>query len=172
MQVLLLVEWFGQPLKKFCYLKIKSLGGTYFMEKIAVVYWSQSGNTETMAHAIVDGIKTVGVEVMLYHVSDFNESILENYKKVAFGCPSMGVEVLEEDEFEPFFTSVENKIFGKNIALFGSYGWGDGEWMRNWEERVNNSNAILFENGKIVNEDPNESEIIECFEFGKRFAFC
>ncbi len=98
--------------------------------KTAVIYWSGTGNTETMAEAVAEG---AGAE--LFNVSDFSGSI-DDYKAVAFGCPAMGAEVLEEAEFEPFFTGIEGQLSGKKTALFGSYGWGNGEWMRTWEERV------------------------------------
>lgn len=108
------------------------------MSKIAVIYWSSTGNTEMMANAIAEG---AGAE--LFSVSDFSGNIAD-YDKIAFSCPAMGAEVLEENEFEPFFTSVEGSLSGKTIALFGSYGWGDGEWMRNWEERIKADGAALF----------------------------
>ena len=105
--------------------------------KAAVIYWSGTGNTEQMAQAIADA---AGAE--LFAVSDFSVSIAD-YDRIAFGCSAMGDEVLEEDEFEPFFASIEGDLSGKTIALFGSYGWGDGEWMRNWEERAKNDGATL-----------------------------
>ena len=98
--------------------------------KAAVIYWSGTGNTEQMANAIAEG---AGAE--LFSVSDFTGDIAD-YDRIAFGCSAMGDEVLEESEFEPFFTAIEGALSGKTIALFGSYGWGDGEWMRNWEERA------------------------------------
>ena len=106
--------------------------------KTAVIYWSGTGNTEMMAKAIAEG---AGADI--FTVSEFSGNI-EDYDKIAFGCPAMGAEVLEEDEFEPFFTDAESKLSGKTVALFGSYGWGDGEWMRNWEERVKNSRPPDF----------------------------
>ncbi|MCD7811923.1 MAG: flavodoxin [Ruminococcus sp.] len=135
------------------------------MSKIAVIYWSSTGNTEMMANAIAEG---AGAE--LFSVSDFSGNIAD-YDKIAFGCPAMGAEVLEEDEFEPFFTSVEGSLSGKTIALFGSYGWGDGEWMRNWEERVKADGAALFgEEGLIVNETPSDDDLARCREFGENLA--
>ncbi|MCC8136241.1 MAG: flavodoxin [Ruminococcus sp.] len=135
------------------------------MSKIAVIYWSSTGNTEMMANAIAEG---AGAE--LFSVSDFSGNIAD-YDKIAFGCPAMGAEVLEEDEFEPFFTSAEGSLSGKTIALFGSYGWGDGEWMRNWEERVKADGAALFgEEGLIVNETPSDDDLARCREFGENLA--
>ncbi|MDE6035810.1 MAG: flavodoxin [Ruminococcus sp.] len=129
--------------------------------KSAVIYWSGTGNTEMMAKAIAEG---AGAE--LFSVSEFSGNIAD-YDRIAFGCSAMGAEVLEEDEFEPFFTSIEGSLSGKTIALFGSYGWGDGEWMRNWEERVKEDGAVLFgDEGLIVNETPSDDDLAKCREFG------
>lgn len=130
--------------------------------KNAVIYWSGTGNTEMMAKAIAEG---AGAE--LFAVSEFNGNIAD-YDRIAFGCAAMGAEVLEEDEFEPFFTSIEGSLSGKTVALFGSYGWGDGEWMRNWEERVKADGAVLFgDEGLIVNETPSDDDLAKCRELGK-----
>ncbi len=130
--------------------------------KSAVIYWSGTGNTEMMAKAIAEG---AGAE--LFSVSEFSGNIAD-YDRIAFGCSAMGAEVLEEDEFEPFFTSIEGSLYGKTIALFGSYGWGDGEWMRNWEERVKEDGAVLFSNeGLIVNETPSDDDLAKCRELGE-----
>ena len=130
--------------------------------KSAVIYWSGTGNTEMMAKSIAEG---AGAE--LFSVSDFSGNIAD-YDRIAFGCSAMGAEVLEEDEFEPFFTSIEGSLSGKTIALFGSYGWGDGEWMRNWEERVREDGAVLFgDEGLIVNETPSDDDLAKCREFGE-----
>lgn len=130
--------------------------------KTAVIYWSGTGNTEQMAVAVAKG---AGVEAQA--VSDFKGSITE-YDKIAFGCSAMGAEVLEEAEFEPFFASIESELKGKTVALFGSYGWGDGEWMRNWEERVKSIGAVLInDEGLIVNETPSDGDLASCEELGK-----
>ena len=105
------------------------------MSKVAVVYWSGTGNTETMANAVAEGAKGAGAEVDVLVANDFNSGKVAEYDGIAFGCPAMGDEVLEEDEFEPMFSSCEEKISGKKIGLFGSYGWGDGDWMHNWEAK-------------------------------------
>ncbi len=104
------------------------------MSKIAVVYWSGTGNTEAMANAVLKGAKDKGAETELFTASDFSADMAEHFDGIAFGCPSMGTEELEEGEFEPMFSAVKNRLNGKKIVLFGSYGWGDGEWMRNWED--------------------------------------
>ncbi|MBQ7990010.1 MAG: flavodoxin [Oscillospiraceae bacterium] len=132
---------------------------------IAVIYWSGTGNTEMMAKAIAEG---AGAE--LFSVSDFSGDITA-YDKVAFGCPAMGDEILEEDEFEPFFTSVEDKLSGKQVALFGSYDWGDGEWMRKWAERTAAAGADVFTGeGLIVNNTPDDEALDKCRAFGEDFA--
>lgn len=133
----------------------------------AIVYWSGTGNTEAMAKAIEAGLKENGAETALFSVSETDASIVDKYEKFAFGCPSMGSEVLEEGEFEPFFEAIEGKLSGKRVALFGSYGWGDGEWMRDWQARVKTSGALLYDDGFIQQEAPDESE---CKAFGAGFA--
>ncbi|MGN0182711.1 MAG: flavodoxin [Candidatus Ornithomonoglobus sp.] len=133
--------------------------------KTAVIYWSGTGNTEAMAAAVAEG---AGAE--LFSVSEFKGSIAD-YDAVAFGCPAMGSEVLEEDEFEPFFAVIESQLSGKKVALFGSYGWGDGEWMRTWEERVKSNGAVLAGGeGLIVNETPDDDALAQCKALGKKLA--
>ncbi|MBO8434709.1 MAG: flavodoxin [Tyzzerella sp.] len=139
------------------------------MEKIAVIYWSGTGNTEAMANAIGEGLKEAGADVTVTDVSSFSGNI-KDYDKIAFGCSAMGDEVLEETEFEPFFMSIENNLSGKKIAIFGSYGWGDGQWIRDWEERVNDKNANLYDTGFMINGMPDDSGIEECKSFGRGFA--
>lgn len=133
--------------------------------KTAVIFWSGTGNTETMAQAVAEG---AGAE--LFSVSDFKGNI-EDYGAVAFGCPAMGAEVLEETEFEPFFIGIEGQLSGKKVALFGSYGWGDGEWMRNWEEQVKADGAVIVNGeGLIVNETPDDVALERCRELGRVLA--
>lgn len=140
------------------------------MSKIGVFYWSGSGNTEKMAEGVVEGIKKVGVECDVFNVSD-GAGDVSQYEKLVFGCPSMGSEVLEEAEFEPFFEDAEGKISGKKVALFGSYGWGDGEWMRNWQERVEDKGGNLFnDEGLIINETPDDEGYAQCVSFGEEFG--
>ena len=139
------------------------------MEKIAVIYWSGTGNTTIMAEEIAKGIIDGGAEASVFAVDTFKGNI-SDYSKVAFGCPSMGDEVLEEYDFEPFFQDIENSLGGKKIALFGSYGWGDGGWMRDWQERVLSKNANLFGDGFMINETPDDDGKAKCFEFGKAFS--
>jgi flavodoxin short chain len=136
------------------------------MSKAAVIYWSGTGNTKAMAEAIETGMKGKDAEVDLIEVASAPKD-LSAYEKIAFGCPSMGSEELEDSVFDPYFTEVENELSGKKIALFGSYGWGDGEWMRNWAERVKNKQAILLDDGLIQEESPDAAV---CTAYGEKFA--
>ena len=137
------------------------------MSKVAVVYWSSTGNTEAMANAVADGVKGKGGEAVLHTCEDFDGSKVAEYDAIAFGCPAMGDEVLEDTEFEPMFDGCKDALKGKNIALFGSYGWGDGEWMRNWEERAKNDGATLVGGeGLIVNETPDDEALEKCAALG------
>lgn len=138
------------------------------MSKFAVVYWSGTGNTETMANYVADGITQTGNEAEVFTAADFNASMVADYDGIAFGCPAMGAEQLEESEFEPMFEDVKGELSGKNIVLFGSYGWGDGEWMRNWQEDCEGIGAILMADPLVVNEAPADDS--ECVELGKALA--
>lgn len=140
------------------------------MSKIAVVYWSGTGNTETMANAVADGIKEKGAEAVMMTAAEFDVSTIDSYDGVAFGCPAMGAEVLEENEFQPMFDACESKLGGKKIALFGSYGWGDGEWMRNWEETCTADGAVLACDSVMCNEAPDDDGIAECKALGAALA--
>lgn len=141
------------------------------MSKAAVIYWSQTGNTEQMATAIAEGIRGGGMECDLLNVADTNAGAAAGYDKIALGCPAMGAEVLEEAEFDPFFTELESRLAGRKVALFGSYGWGDGQWMRDWVQRTNDANANIYtDEGLMINETPDEDGLAKCREFGKGFA--
>lgn len=130
--------------------------------KTAVIYWSGTGNTEAMAKAVAEG---AGAE--LFTVSEFSGNV-EDYDAIAFGCPAMGAEMLEEGEFDPFFTEIESRLSGKKVGLFGSYGWGDGEWMRNWETRVGSDGAVLVgSEGVIANDAPSDDDLEKCKALGK-----
>lgn len=137
------------------------------MSHIAVVYWSGTGHTEAMAQKVAEGIISAGGEATVLTASEFNGSMMDSYDAVAFGCPSMGTEQLEESEFEPMFQECTSKLNGKKIALFGSYGWGDGEWMRTWEEDCKGYGAILSSDPVICNEDPDADAQNACIELGK-----
>ena len=141
------------------------------MGKTAIIYWSGTGNTEAMATAVLEGAKEVNPDTKFFNVSEISADDAANYDTLILGCPAMGAEVLEEGEFEPFFSEFESKLSGKNVALFGSYGWGDGEWMRSWEERVTAAGAKLVSaEGLIVNEAPDDDASEQCRELGKTAA--
>ena len=135
--------------------------------KTAVVFWSGTGNTEAMAQSVADGAKSAGAEVDVLTCDKFNATMIDNYDSIAFGCPSMGAEQLEEDEFEPMFSACTPKLGGKKIALFGSYGWGDGEWMRNWQEECESAGAVLTSQPVICNDAPDNEAISACEALGK-----
>lgn len=137
--------------------------------KTAVIYWSGGGNTECMAKALARGMKQAGNAPEVFFVDHFQWERVEEYDAFALGCPAMGAEVLEEGTFEPFFTRLETKLAGKAVALFGSYGWGDGAWMRDWEERVRQAGADLFEEGFILQDTPDAAGEAWCAQFGAAF---
>ena len=136
------------------------------MSKIAVVYWSGTGNTEAMAEAVAEGAKNGGASAVLCTAAEFSAYMMDDFDAIAFGCPSMGAEQLEESEFEPMFQDCEGKISGRKIALFGSYGWGDGEWMRNWEDQCRNAGANLACDPVICQETPDDDALAECRSLG------
>ena len=137
------------------------------MSKIAVVYWSGTGNTQAMVEAVAEGASQAGAEVTVFEAVDFSPEQMGAFDAVAFGCPSMGAEQLEESEFAPMFTECEPMLSGKKIALFGSYGWGDGEWMRNWEQTCTADGAVLACDSVICNEAPDEDGVEACKMLGK-----
>lgn len=138
--------------------------------KVAVVYWSGTGNTQMMAEAVAEGVKAAGGDAELHFASDFTADMVANVDALAFGCPSMGAEVLEEAEFEPMFDEVLPKLGSKPVALFGSYGWGDGEWMRNWQELCEGKAVSLVADGYIANETPGDAELEDCRNLGKELV--
>ena len=141
------------------------------MSKVSIVYWSGTGNTEAMANMIAEGVKEAGKEADILPVSIASVADLQAASAFALGCPSMGVEQLEEAEMEPFMCELESGISGKQVGLFGSYGWGDGEWMRDWADRMKNAGAQLIrEEGIIANEAPEDDVLEELKEAGKELA--
>ena len=140
------------------------------MKKIAVVYWSGTGNTETMAFAVASGARDKGAEVSVLTASEFTDAMVDGFDAIAFGCPSMGAEQLEETEFEPMFTACGPKLSGKPIALFGSYGWGDGEWMRQWEQACQDLGAQLTCESVICMEAPDTEAEASCRTLGQSLA--
>ena len=137
------------------------------MSKIAVIYWSGTGNTEAMANFVAEG---AGGQADLFTPGEFSADLISSYSALAFGCPSMGAEQLEESEFEPMFSACEPKLQGKKIALFGSYGWGDGEWMRNWEETCAADGAVLACESVICNDAPDDDAEAACRSLGAALA--
>ena len=141
------------------------------MSEIVVVYWSGTGNTEAMAGFVGQGIKEGGKEAKVVSVSDITPDALKDCPVFALGCPSMGSEQLEEAEMEPFIEEIESLVSGKTILLFGSYGWGDGEWMRDWAERMKNAGAVLLrEEGIITNDAPEDDMLEELKAAGQELA--
>ena len=141
------------------------------MSKVAVVYWSSTGNTEAMANAVAEGAKAAGAEVVTFETADFTAEKVDEFDAIAFGCPAMGAEVLEEGEMEPFVTEVEAFASGKKIGLFGSYGWGDGQWMRDWEDRMKAAGAtVVGGEGVICQETPDDEALENCKALGKELA--
>ena len=140
------------------------------MSKVAVVFWSATGNTEAMANAVAEGAKDKGAEVTVLGAGEFSAAKVSEFDAIAFGCPAMGAEVLEETEFEPMFASVETSLGGKKIGIFGSYGWGDGQWMRDWKDRCDSAGAALVNDGVMANNTPDDAAIAECKELGAALA--
>ena len=142
--------------------------------KIAVVYWSSTGNTEAMAQAVAEGARKAGASAELFTATEFDGGKVDAFDAIAFGCPAMGAEELEDSEFAPMFESCENKLSGKKIALFGSYGWGDGEWMRTWEDTCRNDGASLVcdstVDSVICQETPDDDALNACRSLGEALA--
>ena len=136
------------------------------MSKVAVVFWSATGNTETMANCVAEGANGTIVPC-----GEMNAAKLAEFDAVAFGCPAMGAEQLEESEFEPMFSDLEGSLNGKKIALFGSYGWGDGQWMRDWASRFENAGAVIVGGeGVICVEAPDDEAVNACKKLGNELA--
>ena len=140
------------------------------MSKMAVIYWSMSGNTQAMAEAIAQGAEEAGAQVEVLPVGEVTPEQALTYEKLALGCPSMGAEVLEEEEFEPFFAQLEGRLAGRKVALFGSYGWGDGQWMRDWQARTEETGANLYDQGLMIHETPDEEGLARCRSLGAGLA--
>ena len=140
------------------------------MKKTLVIYWSGTGNTEAMANAVVDGMKEAGADVTCWTVDDVKAFAVAEFDAVAMGCPAMGAEVLEETEFDPMYQSIKASLSGKAVGLFGSYGWGDGEWMREWENDVKAAGGELDREGVICCEAPDDEAIEACKALGKLLA--
>lgn len=141
------------------------------MSKIVVAYWSGTGNTETMANSIAEGVKAAGKDVEVVSMDDYNASKLKECDAFALGCPAMGAEELEDTIAEPFVNEVEGFASGKKIALFGSYDWGDGEWMRIWAQRMEDAGAVIVGGeGLICNNEPDDEAIENCKKLGEELS--
>ena len=140
------------------------------MKKTALIYWSGTGNTEAMANAVLEGMKAAGADAVLLTVEDVKADEVAAFDAVAMGCPAMGAEVLEETEFEPMYQSVKGGLSGKAVGLFGSYGWGDGEWMRDWEADCKAAGADLVREGVICCEAPDDEALDACRAHGRLLA--
>ena len=137
------------------------------MSKTAVIYWSGTGNTEAMAKAVQKG---AGLGAQLFAVSDFDASKVDAFDAFALGCPAMGSEALEDGEFEPLFNEIKGQLAGKKVGLFGSYGWGDGEWMRTWEDDCAGAGIILAADSVICNDAPDDEALEACRALGETLA--
>ncbi len=141
------------------------------MAKMAIIYWSGTGNTKTMAEAIAQGANAAGAEVELMEIDDTTPEEALQYDLLALGCPAMGDEQLEEAEFEPFFEELEDELGGKKLAIFGSYEWNDGQWMIDWAERCKEAGALLHtDEGLAVYDAPTDEDVEKCKQFGESFA--
>ena len=139
------------------------------MSKVAVVFWSGTGNTEAMANLVAEGAKNVGAEVDVIQASDFDSTKLAEYDAVAFGCPAMGDEELEDTEFEPMYDEVEPSLDSKKVVLFGSYDWNDGEWMDLWRERAE-GNGVNVVDSVIAKDYPDDEAETACKAAGAALA--
>ena len=140
------------------------------MSKVAIVYWSGTGNTEQMAQQVQAGAESAGAEAVLLSSAEFSADKMDEFAAVAFGCPSMGTEQLEESEFDPMFQDCRAKLAGKKIGLVGSYGWGDGQWMRDWEEMCKEDGAVLAAEPVICQDAPDDAAAENCQALGKALA--
>lgn len=141
------------------------------MEQVLIVYWSGTGNTAAMAEMVAEGIKEAGREAVILPAEEASLADVEKYRAIAMGCPSMGDEVLEESTMEPFVEEIEGSVSGKTLGLFGSYGWGDGQWMRDWTDRMKQAGAsVIGGEDAICNGAPNADAEAALKELGKRLA--
>lgn len=140
------------------------------MKKTAVIYWSGTGNTEAMAQAVLAGMQEAGAEAALYTTADVTPALFEDLTGVAFGCPAMGAEVLEEMDFQPMWDEAKGFLGGKNVALFGSYGWGDGEWLRTWAEDAEAAGARMVVEPIMANGAPDGDAETACAAMGTALA--
>jgi flavodoxin short chain len=141
------------------------------MKNIVIIYWSGTGNTKKMALAVAEGSKADGVDLSLLEAGKASKEDVLQADGFALGCPSMGCEVLEEEAMDPLVQSLEAEdLTGKPLVLFGSYDWGDGQWMRDWEERMKQKGVRLVAEGLIIQNTPDEEGLARCRELGEKLA--
>jgi flavodoxin short chain len=141
------------------------------VKKIFITYWSGSGNTELMAKSVAKGVSEAGAEAILKPVGSASAALVKDADALAFGCPAMGDETLEEEEMEPFIASLSSaELQGKSLGLFGSYDWGDGQWMRTWVDRMKGLGAEVKGSGIITQLEPTEDTLSQCYALGKELA--
>ena len=140
------------------------------MQKTAVIYWSGTGNTEAMAKAVAEGAKAAGAEVGLFSADEFDAAKMDEFDAFAFGCPAMGAEELEEEVFGPVYSACEARLNGRPVGLFGSYGWGDGEWMRTWQDNCKSAGVNLAADSVICQEAPDDEAEAACRALGAALA--
>lgn len=140
------------------------------MKKVAIVFWSGTGNTEAMANLVKEGVEKAGGEATLYTPAEFTPDVANEYAAIAMGCPSMGTEVLEEAEFQPMYDNVRTVLSGKTLGLFGSYGWGDGQWMRDWAEDAEGAGAALVSEPVICCGAAEGDDADACVALGQALA--
>jgi flavodoxin short chain len=141
------------------------------MKKVAIIYWSGTGNTETMAKEIAKGVSDAGGTAILKQAGDATSAMVKDADALAFGSPAMGAEIIEEDAMEPFIAGLSSaELGGKLLGLFGSYDWGDGQWMRDWVSRMSALGASIDGEGLIVHLEPDEAALAQCHDLGKRLA--
>ena len=138
--------------------------------KTAVIYWSGTGNTQAMAQAVLEGMEQAGAEAVILTPDQVDVSQISAFDAVALGCPAMGAEELEDSEFEPMYQVIKGYLVGKKVALFGSYGWGDGEWMRNWEDDCKANGIVLAAESVMANETPDDESLQVCRNLGSVLA--
>ena len=138
------------------------------MSKVAVIYWSGTGNTEAMANAVAEGAKAAGASVDLLTCAEVTG--VDGYDAVALGCPAMGMEELEDGELQPMLESIEPSLPGKKVVLFGSYDWGVGEWLTNWEARCAEKGINLAAESVKCNNAPDSDGLAACRALGAAIA--
>ena len=139
------------------------------MSKIAIVYWSGTGNTEAMADLVAQGVRAKGGEARVIQASDFDAASVDDYDAFAFGCPAMGDEDLEDSEFEPMYDEVEPLLGDKKVVLFGSYEWNEGEWMEKWEQRAEEAGVNVLD-AVAAYDYPDDDASAECLRAGSLLA--